>query len=120
MVRELVVEAGAEDERIDVWVARALGLSRAQVKALAEGPGIRVNGRRAKRGDRVQPGSRVTVEWEEQDRAAVAETPLVPLNVLHVDEQLVVLDKPPHVPSHPLKPGETGTVANALVALYPE
>ena len=42
------------------------------------------------------------------------------LTVLYEDEALIFVDKPARVPSHPLQPGETGTVANALVARYPE
>jgi 23S rRNA pseudouridine1911/1915/1917 synthase len=33
---------------------------------------------------------------------------------------LVFVDKPAGVPSQPLQPGEQGTVANALIAKYPE
>ena len=40
--------------------------------------------------------------------------------VLHEDEALLFVDKPAGRPSHPLQPGETGTVANALVARHPE
>lgn len=123
--RELFVEPTGEGERLDVWVAKALGLSRAQVKAIAEGSGIRVDGRRAKRGDRVTAGSKVTLEWEETSLAAVPSpltssgTPLE-LVVLFEDAALIAIDKPARVPSHPLRPGETGTVANALVARFPE
>jgi 23S rRNA pseudouridine1911/1915/1917 synthase len=39
---------------------------------------------------------------------------------VHADAHVVVLDKPPGMPSHPLKPGETGTAANALVGRFPE
>jgi len=42
------------------------------------------------------------------------------LAILYVDDALVFVDKPAGIPSHPLQPGETGTVANALLARYPE
>jgi 23S rRNA pseudouridine1911/1915/1917 synthase len=46
--------------------------------------------------------------------------PAAPLRVLHEDAALVFVDKPAGMPSHPLQPAELGTVANALVARYPE
>ncbi len=39
---------------------------------------------------------------------------------MHADAHVVLADKPAGMPSHPLKPGETGTAANALVARFPE
>jgi 23S rRNA pseudouridine1911/1915/1917 synthase len=40
--------------------------------------------------------------------------------VLREDGPLIFVDKPSGMPVHPLLPGETGTVANALVARWPE
>ncbi|EAU66959.1 ribosomal large subunit pseudouridine synthase D [Stigmatella aurantiaca DW4/3-1] len=80
---------------------------------------MRVNGRAVKKGLLVSAGQHILVEWEEETREAVPDTGF-PLVVLHEDAALVVVDKPAGRPSHPLKPGETGTVANALIARYPE
>jgi 23S rRNA pseudouridine1911/1915/1917 synthase len=46
--------------------------------------------------------------------------PDLALDVLHADARLLAVAKPAGQPSHPLRPGETGTLANALVARYPE
>ncbi len=51
---------------------------------------------------------------------AAYDPPQGPLKILHDDHELVFVDKPSGRPSHPLQPGETGTVANALIARYPE
>jgi 23S rRNA pseudouridine1911/1915/1917 synthase len=116
------LQVGPEDagERVDVWVARTLGLSRAQVKEVAEARGIRVNGRRVKRGDRLEAGAKVTLEWSDAPAHAQPAPLATPLRVLYEDAHFVGVDKPAHAPSHPLRPGETGTVANALVARFPE
>jgi len=45
--------------------------------------------------------------------------PSVTLRVVHEDADVVVLDKPPGVPTHPLQPDEIGTIANALVVRWP-
>ena len=95
----LVAELGP---RLDAFVASALGVS--------------VDGRREKKGTRLAVGAVVTAEEIEQ-RGPVPEHRA--LTILFEDEHLVAVDKPAGWPSHPLRPLETGTVANALVALVP-
>jgi len=84
---------------------------------IAEGR-VRVDGRRAAKGAPVRAGSRVAVELPPAD--APAPQPDLPLRIVFSDEQMIVADKPAGMPTHPLKPGETGTAANALVARFPE
>ena len=43
-----------------------------------------------------------------------------PLETLLVRDDVVVVDKPPRRPTAPLRPGELGTIANALVRRFPE
>jgi 23S rRNA pseudouridine1911/1915/1917 synthase len=118
-VHTLSVDAGKAGQRVDLFVGEALGLSRAKLKRLFEEGAVRVDGRPAKKGLLVVAGQRITVKWEEESREAVPDEGF-PLRVLHEDAALVAVDKPAGRPSHPLRPGETGTVANALVARYPE
>jgi 23S rRNA pseudouridine1911/1915/1917 synthase len=120
-VKTVQLELAAEDvgERIDVVVAKRLSLPRAKVKALFEAGRVRIGNKKAKKGDELESGRVVSVDLPEEGPALVA-APELSLNVLHEDDALVFVDKPARVPSHPLQPGETGTVANALVARYPE
>lgn len=120
MTTELLVPPGVEGRRLDLFVGEHLKLSRSKVKALFEADAIRVDGRRAKKGAVVAPGQKVSVVVVEEAPRAVAPEPDAPLTTLHVDEALVFVDKPAGMPSHPLLPGEKGTVANALVARFPE
>ncbi len=117
---DLLVPAGVEGQRLDLFVGEQLKLSRSKVKALFEADGIRVDGRRAKKGAVVAAGQKVSVvEAVEVPRAVTPEAD-APLQTLHVDDALVFVDKAAGMPSHPLLPGEKGTVANALVARFPE
>jgi 23S rRNA pseudouridine1911/1915/1917 synthase len=50
---------------------------------------------------------------------AILPDALVNVVVIYEDEHLVAIDKPPGVPSHPLRVGERGTVANGIVARFP-
>jgi 23S rRNA pseudouridine1911/1915/1917 synthase len=80
---------------------------------------VRVDGRKAKKGQTVAAGQRVSVEVPVEGPRAPVPTE-GPLTALHVDDARVFVDKPAGVPVHPLEPLETGTVANLLVARWPE
>ncbi len=118
------LEIGEDDagQRVDVVLARRVPeLSRARAKALIEEGGVRVGGRRVKKSYTVSAGDRVTLE--SLPRPAdfyAAPDPDLALEVLVENESYVVVDKSAGVPSHPLKEGELGTLAGALVARYPE
>ncbi len=121
MKRTLKVDATSAGKRIDLFVGDALELSRSRVKSLFEDGLVRVNHRKAKKGQTVAEGDELEVELPEASGSteAVADAGLA-LTVLHADEALVFVDKPAGVPSQPLQPGELGTVANALIAKFPE
>lgn len=116
---ELKVNAAADGARVDLFVGRALNLSRAKLKKLFEQGAVRIDGRRAKKGDCLRPGQNVRILLGPRTDSVLPE-PGAPLAVLYQDEALLFVDKPSGSPSHPLAPGELGTVANALVARFPE
>jgi len=55
---------------------------------------------------------------ENADRAAVPEDG--DLDLAWIDESILALNKPGGQPCHPVNPGERGTLANIIVARYPE
>ena len=122
---ELVVTDALDGARLDkATVALAEGtLSRAKVKRAIDAGEVRVNGRRRPKGALVAKGDRITLEerreLERRRRAAVPD-PATPLNVRFESSAVVVVDKPAGQPTAPLRAGEIGTLANALLARYPE
>ena len=117
--KTLDVPADAAGMRVDVWLAAALALPRTRVKELLDRGAVRIGGRPPRKGDRTVAGARVEVTLPGDDPRPVPQ-PELPLRLLHVDAQLVAVDKAAGLPSHPLAPGERGTVVNALVARHPE
>lgn len=111
-----------EGGRLDRWLAGAApSLSRAAAMRLIGSGEVLVNGRKARKSDPVSPGDEVRIpEGLPEAGWSPRPDPAVPLRVVHEDAEVVVVDKPAGVPVHPLEPDETGTVANALVARYPE
>ena len=115
-VHDLVV--GAEDEgageRLDLTVARRLGLSRTQAATLVAEGHVLFNWRRERAalhplvGDTV----RVTVP-PPPGRDILPEA--IPLAVVHEDEHLLVVDKPAGMVVHPAPGHWSGTLVNALM-----
>lgn len=117
---EWVVDTTSGGKRLDLSIGEKLDLSRGQLKALFESEAVWVNHRRAKKGQTVEAGQRICVMLPQQAALDVTPEPSLPLRVLHETAELVFLDKPSGQPTHPLRAGETGTLANALVARFPE
>jgi len=125
-VGRFAIEPGAAGARVDQAVARVIpGLSVAGARRLVAAGAVRLDGRPARKGDRVQAGQ--TLEVDDAQGAAekpggrrVTPDPAAPLEVLAVDPDFVAIAKPAGTPSHPLAAGELGTAASALVARFPE
>ncbi|MEO7092732.1 MAG: RluA family pseudouridine synthase, partial [Polyangiales bacterium] len=119
--RTLEVPARLEGARLDKALVVLAGVSRSGAKQLLEA-GVRVNGRRAVKGAVVHEGDTISVEGASEtqgDLGAVADADVV-LDVRLENDQLVVVHKPPRLATAPLKAGERGTLANGIVARYPE
>ena len=108
---ELVVAPEHAGERLDVFLASAVG-SRAAAQRLIEAGAVRVDGvARAKR-HAVAAGERGTVGALESEPERAA--PPASFAVAYEDEHLLVVDKPPGVVVHPGSGHRTGTLVQAL------
>jgi 23S rRNA pseudouridine1911/1915/1917 synthase len=117
----VVVTPIDDGARLDQWLARALHCSRREAQRLIAEGAVRVGGSVAKKGMRMAAGAEVEVAHAPagtEEKRPVPEA--LPLVVLHQDAALVAVDKPAGMPTHPLRAGERGTVANRLLALFPE
>lgn len=117
-MRVVVGAAGRADK---ILLAHLGDASRRLVaQAFADGR-VRLNGRRARKGDAVAAGDVLELDGEVA-RAALAPLPEPdrPLEIVFEDEHLVAVSKSPGIPTLPLRAGERGTLANALAARFPE
>jgi 23S rRNA pseudouridine1911/1915/1917 synthase len=116
------VPAALAGERLDRIVALMLDVSRSVAAAVISAGGAQVDGREARAGKlRLLEGQEVAV-----DPAAVpAETlpgpdPSVEFGVVHVDDTVIVVDKPAGLVVHPGAGNPDGTLVNGLLARFPE
>lgn len=120
-----ILEAGEAGVRLDKVVARRFpGAGRHRLDELFASGAVRVGGKRARKGDRAVAGATVELSAAPPTAADLRVTAdpeaAAALSFLHVDDELVVVSKPPGMPSQPLRAGERGTAAGGVVARYPE
>jgi 23S rRNA pseudouridine1911/1915/1917 synthase len=116
----LIVSESFEGARVDHFLREMLHLSRARLNRLFASGEVTVDGRPAKKGQQVRPGQRITIRSLPTAATSIDPAQEIDLKLLFVDQDLVAIDKPAGMPSHPLQPRERRTVANALVARFPE
>jgi 23S rRNA pseudouridine1911/1915/1917 synthase len=105
--------------RLDRALADALVVGRAAIKRSFAAGEVRVSGRRARAADPATPGALVEVNLEAPAGPPLPD-PEAPLRILDEGTGWLVAEKPAGIATHPLREGETGTLANAVVARYPE
>jgi 23S rRNA pseudouridine1911/1915/1917 synthase len=120
--REFTVSADQADRRLDQFVTRACPSSKRSLVVDAIGAGdITINGRRGAKGHRVAVGDTIGIRTLfECNDVRVTPNDTIPLTIVHADRHLLVFDKPAGIPVHPIHHSETGTLANAAVARFPE
>jgi 23S rRNA pseudouridine1911/1915/1917 synthase len=105
------LEAG---ERLDAFLAtRIEGWSRARLQRLIEDAAVLVNGNVSKSSYRLHPDDEIEVELTPS--LGLTFTPEdIPLEIVHEDEALIVVNKPAGIVVHPAAGVASGTLANAL------
>jgi 23S rRNA pseudouridine1911/1915/1917 synthase len=113
--QSLSVEGEGSGQRLDAFLARAVPeLSRSQWKNLIESGRVQVNGRCCKPNHKLKTGD--VLEWTVPDRAPLAAIPEdIPLNIIHEDDAIIVLNKPPGMVVHPAVGNPSGTLLHGLL-----
>ncbi|MBL8717929.1 MAG: RluA family pseudouridine synthase [Myxococcales bacterium] len=116
----LRVPASLDGARLDKALGILAEVSRAKAKALLEN-GVRLNGRRAVKGALVKEGDTIEIlEAADEGDMAAQPDPSLTLDVRLETDRILVVHKPAGLPTAPLRAGELGTLANAIVARFPD
>lgn len=103
------------DIRLDVFLASQVSdLTRSRVQDLMRKEFVKVNGRLPKSGYRLKRGDQVSLLIPPAVPYALRAEP-VTFSVVHEDEWLIVLDKPPGLVIHPAPGHPTGTLVHGLL-----
>jgi 23S rRNA pseudouridine1911/1915/1917 synthase len=120
MERAKQLAAESSGERLDRFVAlRSPELSRSYIQKLIEEGWITVNSRLAKSSLKLKLGDSVVVTEPPPEPSPL--TPEhIPLNVHYEDADIIVIDKPAGMTTHPAPGSRSGTLVNALLGLLPK
>lgn len=122
--RNLMWEIGADEEgaRLETFVRRHLPhLSRRQSTKAIDESAFSVNGRRAAKGQRLKRGDRVIFlgakHW-------LCDLPVAAVKgrvtAIYEDAEIIVVDKPAGIPTHGFSGRDFDTLANFIIARWPE
>lgn len=122
VLHEHHVTAQEQGMRLDAWLALHYALSRHTAARLIADKCVRVGTTLGAKGTKLRTGDQITLRETPQDPVQTPPIPQpeLPLEVLYLDGDVIAVNKPVGVHVHPLRAGERGTVASALMARYPE
>lgn len=111
----MIYNVGAEEEMsIRTLLKQKYQMSTALIAKLKQSEnGITVNGTRQKVSFQLKPGDVVELRMQEEVSEQILPTPME-LSILYEDEDLIIIDKPPYLPTHPSMGHFTNTLANGL------
>ena len=116
------VPAALAGERLDRIVALMLDVSRSLAAAVIDAGGAAVDGRACTTGKlRLLEGQEVAVDPAAVPVASLpGPDPSIEFDVVHVDDTVIVVDKPAGLVVHPGAGNPDGTLVNGLLARFPD
>lgn len=122
MKRILTYKVKTENNGADVSdvLRRELRISGALIKELKKYPdGLLLNGTHARTIDTVHTGDELTVNIYDTDSENI-EPYNIPIDVMYEDEDILIINKQPGIPTHPSMGHFTDTIANGVMYHYNE
>ncbi|HSQ67341.1 MAG TPA: RluA family pseudouridine synthase [Polyangiaceae bacterium] len=118
---KVAVDRRGVGQRLDRFLADTLaktrdGLSRAEVQRWIDAGRVTIAGAAARGKDILREGTVIDVQPMEPARTELVPDASVPMTILHVDDAVVVLVKPPGVAVHPAPGSEHRTLVHGLLA----
>jgi 23S rRNA pseudouridine1911/1915/1917 synthase len=114
---ELVVPDEAAGARLDRFAASSLHVSRSEVQRWIERGRVTVDGVCGEASTALRPGGHVVVRPDLPAPTEAQPEAGIRFDVLHVDVDIVIVDKPPGLVVHPARGHPGGTLVNGLLAL---
>jgi 23S rRNA pseudouridine1911/1915/1917 synthase len=116
--RLLPVPDGLAGERVDAGLAKLLGLSRSACADMITDGLVSQNGKQVSKSDRLMPEAYLEVTLPEpKNRLEIVPVEVEDFKIIYQDEDIIVIDKPAGVASHPSVGWDGPTVPGALLAL---
>src|SRR5574344_275753 len=115
----LIIDENDENIRLDNYLSDLLeSASRSHFQKLIKGNKVLVNGKSSKPSYKIRLGDKIELAEEEKETALIPEN--IPLEIVYEDENMLVVNKPSGMLTHPSENEKTGTLVNALLFKYGE
>lgn len=114
-IKKIIVDESGK--RIDKYISEKLDLTRSRVQKLIDDGMVTINGNVAKSSAKVNEGEVLSVEIPELKPLEIVPEE-IPLNILYVDDDVIVIDKPKGMVVHPANGNYTGTLVNAIMSKF--
>ena len=112
---EIVVPPGKKKERLDVFLTSHVeNATRTRVQRAIKDGAVLVNGKTVRSSHPVSPGETIHITLPKTPPQEVVPEN-IPLDILHEDPQLLVVNKPAGMVTHPAYGNYSGTLVNALL-----
>jgi 23S rRNA pseudouridine1911/1915/1917 synthase len=113
---ELVVSTEEADQRLDTFLAsrEEFGLTRNRIQGLIDQQKILVNGSFTKPSHRVKAAELIQIEIPPPKKSEILPEN-IPLDIVHEDKDLLVVNKPAGMVTHPATGNYSGTLVNSLL-----
>lgn len=115
MKMELIVIKEDENQRLDVYLTKKLGLSRVRIQKLIKSNEVTLNNKRlVKPHHQIKSEDKIEVNLPEAEELNITPED-IPIEILYEDEDLIVINKPAGIIVHPTHKIKSGTLINALL-----
>ena len=112
---ELIVQNIQENTRLDVFLSEKLSeFSRAKIQGLIKNKNVLINNKSSKASYIVQNGDNIKITVPEKKEVEILPEP-IKLDIRYEDEDILVINKPKNMLTHPTENETTGTLVNALL-----
>lgn len=113
-IKDVVVQKGEEDQRLDTFLARKTGITRSQIQKLIEKGYVLINGKPVSQSYSVKINNVITLKIPEKESEKLIPEP-IPIEILYKDNHIVVVNKPAGMVVYPAAGHRRGTLLNALL-----
>jgi 23S rRNA pseudouridine1911/1915/1917 synthase len=110
----LRVGSALQERRLDKYLhGRYSNYSRVMLQEVIKAGGVKVNGKQAKPSLKLNPNDLIEITLPELPKTEIPPED-IPLNILHEDDDIIVINKSADILVHPARGNTSGTIANAL------
>ena len=110
----LRVGSALQERRLDKYLhGRFSNYSRVMLQEVIKAGGVKVNGKQAKPSLKLNPDDLIEITLPELPKTEISPED-IPLNILHEDNDIIIINKSADILVHPARGNTSGTIANAL------